>query len=158
LAICVKASGIDALADRFPTLRGLQVHQRGDGKRVSYMPPPPESRPASDDPRPVAALVFPRYTPEATTSLVPLLKGDALKRLLDECMVVPSPLDFTKIRALVEWIARTPCHSLSYGSTEDAIAAVRSVFAASAAAAQAASGPDDALPGIAWQGSDIGRD
>ena len=114
LAICVKASGIDAVADRFPGLRGLECTQRGDGKRVVYMPPPPESRPASDEPRPVAALVFPRYTSGAPASLVPLSKFDALKHLMDECMVVASPLDAAKVEALVEWISDTG-HFLRYG-------------------------------------------
>lgn len=144
LAICVKASGIDALADQFPSLRGLQVHQRGDGKRVVYLPPPPESRPASDEPRLVAALVFPRYTVGATASLVPLSKFDALKHLMDECMVVSSPLDAPKVEALVEWISGTPCHSLSYGSTEDAVAAIRSVLAASDAGTQITGGLQNA--------------
>lgn len=143
LAIGVKTSGIDALSNRFPKLRELQVHQRGDGKRVVYMTPPPECRPANDDPRPVAALVFPRYAPDAMTSLVPLVKFDALKRLLDECMAVPSPLDFVKVEALVRWISRTPCYSLTYGSTEAAIAEIRSVFAATVSAAPVPGGRND---------------
>jgi hypothetical protein len=131
LAIGIKVSGIDALADRFPNLRGLQVHQRGDGKQVVYISPPLESRPTNDSPRQVAALVFPRYEPDGTTSMAPLAKYDALKRLMDECMAVPSPLDSTKVEALVQWISRTPCYSLTYGSIGAAITEVRSVFAAS---------------------------
>jgi hypothetical protein len=136
LAIGIKTSGIAALADRFPHLRELQVHQRGDGKRVVYMTPPPELRPVNDDPRLVAALVFPRYTTDASTSLVPLSKCDALKRLLDECLAVPSPLDFTTVEALVKWISRIPCYGLTYESSETAIAEIKSVFDRSAGAAQ----------------------
>jgi hypothetical protein len=132
LAICVKDTGIDALAGRFPILRELPLHQRGDGKRVAYMPPPAGSRPASDAAQPVAALVFPRFTQGAPAALVALPKYDALKRLLDECIVVSEGLDFARVRALVEWVSRTPCHALSYGSTEEAVAAVDSVFAAAA--------------------------
>lgn len=136
LAIGIKISGIDALAGRFPHLRALQVHQRGDGKQVVYLTPPPDVRPSGDDPRPVAAMVFPRYSLDAPNSLVPLPKGEALKRLLEECMVVPAPLDFIKVESLVKWVSRTPCYSLNYGSTEAAIAQVASVFTASPAAAQ----------------------
>ena len=127
LAICIKSTGIDVLAEKFPILRTLAVHQRGDGKQVSYMPPSALWLPASNDPQPVAALVFPRYSPGASASINPLSKGDALKRLLEECKVVSTPLDMAKVDALVEWISRTPCHSLVYGSTDDAIAAVRSL-------------------------------
>jgi Coenzyme PQQ synthesis protein D (PqqD) len=135
LAICIKSTGMDVLAETFPILRTLEVHLRGDGKQVTYMPPSAGWLPASNDSRPVAALVFPRYTPGASTSFVPLSKGDALKRLLVECKVVSTPLDIAKVRALIEWISRTPCHSLSYGSTDGAISAVRSLFTSSAAAA-----------------------
>jgi hypothetical protein len=110
------------------------LHHRGDGKRVAYMPPPAGSRPASDAAQPVAALIFPRYTQHAQAVLDPLPKANALKRLMDECIVVSAGLDFARVQALVEWVSRTPCHALSYGSTEDAIAAVSSVFATDAAA------------------------
>jgi hypothetical protein len=133
LALGIKTSGIEALAGRFPHLRSLEVHQRGDGKRVVYMTPPPASRPATDDPCPVAAMVFPRYAPDAGASLRRLSKWDALKRMLDECMAVPVRLDVAKVEALVQWIAGTPCYSLEYGNTEAAIAEVRSVFAGCAA-------------------------
>ena len=129
LAIGIKTTGIDALAGRFPILRGLQIHERGDGKQVVYMPPPRDRLPATDDPCPVAALVFPRYVPDAATSLVNLTKGDALKRLMDECVVVRARLDVARVEALVKWVARMPCLELTFGSTEGAISAIRPLFA-----------------------------
>jgi hypothetical protein len=128
LAMCVKQPGIAALADRFPQLRACRVHDRIDGKKVAYMPPPAASLPDGNHARPVAALVFPRYQRDAATALLALPNGEALKRLLDECLVVPMGLDAKKVAALVEWIARIPCYSLSYGSTEGSLAAIKSVF------------------------------
>jgi len=138
LALCIKQPGIAALADRFPLLRELRVHDRGDGKKVAYMPPPAGSLPAGDHARPVAALVFPRYERDADTVLLSLPKGEALKRLLDQCLVVPTRLDAGKVGALVEWITRVACFSLTYGSTEGSIAAIKSVFAAATERALAA--------------------
>jgi hypothetical protein len=128
LAICVKDSGIDALADRFPVLRDIAIHARGDGKRVAYMPPPAKSLPARDEARPVAALIFPRYTSGAEASLVPLRRGDALHRLMGECLTVAEPLDSHRVETIVRWIARIPCHALRYGSTDAALASIASVF------------------------------
>ncbi len=128
LAIGVKSSGINALTDHFPNLRGLTVHERGDGKRVVYLSPPPESLPEIDAPLPVAALVFPKYSPDSKLWLAGLSKGDALKRLMDECVAVPSRLDFEKVEGLVQWVSRTPCLSLAYGSTVEAVAAIQSLF------------------------------
>jgi hypothetical protein len=127
LAICVKKSGVEALAECFPQLRRFAVHRRGDGKDVIYLPPPNESLPSSNAARPVAAIVFPLYSAGASLCLQTLSKPEALKRLMDECLVVSMALDPVKVKALVRWIEKTPCYSLSYGSSEAAINAVRSV-------------------------------
>ena len=129
LAICVKTTGVEALAERFPELRALAIHRRGDGKDVIYLAPPRASLPASAEAHPVAAIVFPRYVAGASTELAALAKVDAIKRVMDECLVVTPPLDSAKVGALVRWIERTPCYSLRYDSSDDAVAAVRSVFA-----------------------------
>jgi len=132
LALCVKDYGIEALADRFPQLRSLAIHRRGDGKRVAYMPPPARSRPASEEARPVGALIFPRFTPGGGTSLAPLPRSEALQRLMTECIGVSETLDTHRVEALVRWIAGIPCYALRHASTDDAIAAVASVFGAPA--------------------------
>jgi hypothetical protein len=130
LALCIKDHGIDALADRFPQARTLPLHRRGDGKRVAYMPPPPHSRPSSEDPRPVRALVFPRFAPGATTSLDRLPRAEALRRLLSQCLVVAQRLDVDRVETLVRWIAKVPCYALEYGSTDGAVGAITAVFPA----------------------------
>jgi len=132
LAICVKTTGVEALADRFPELRGLAIHRRGDGKDVIYLPPPRASLPATSDSRPVAAIVFPRYAAGARTHFSALAKVDSIKRVMDECLVVTPPLDVVKVDALVRWIEKTPCYSLSYGSNAEAVEVVRSVLATAA--------------------------
>ena len=129
LAICVKRAGVAALADRFPELASLPAHKRGDGKEVIYLPPPRASLPPTCEPRPVKAVVFPKYRAGAATELRALSPLDALKRLLDECLVVTPPLDRAKVAALVRWIDATPCFGLTFGSTDSAIAAVRQLFA-----------------------------
>jgi hypothetical protein len=129
LAICVKTTGVEALADRFPELRGLAIHRRGDGKDVIYLPPPRTSLPATSDSRPVAAIVFPRYAAGAPTHFSALAKVDSIKRVMDECLVVTPPLDVVKVDALVRWIEKTPCYSLSYGSNAEAVEVVRSMLA-----------------------------
>jgi hypothetical protein len=130
LAICIKDHGIDALAGRFPQARMLPLHRRGDGKRVAYMPPPAHSRPSSDVPRPVRALVFPRFAPGAKTSLDALPRAEALKRLMSQCLVVAQRLDVDRVETLVRWIAKVPCYALEYGSTDGAVGAMTAVFPA----------------------------
>lgn len=128
LAICVKESGIDALADRFPQLRSIAIHDRADGKRVAYVPPPADRLPAMGDARPVTGLIFPRFTQAEKPAFVPLPRAEALQRLLGECLGVSEALDMYRVDALVQWISRISCHALTYGCTDEAVAEVASVF------------------------------
>jgi len=128
LPLCVKEAGIAALAHAYPQLRELPLHLRGDGKRVAYVTPPDDSMPAGDSSRPVAVVVFPRYVQEGGTSLAVVPKAAALKRLLDECVVVRA-LDAAKVAALVGWIAQVPCYSLEFDSGVHAARAVGSLLA-----------------------------
>jgi hypothetical protein len=128
LAICVKDSGIDVLAKLFPRLRTLPLHHRGDGKRVAYMPISTPQRPATAKPRPVAALVFPRLARGAGTALIPLSRGEALQRLLAECLAVSERLDVRRVDALVRWIAGIDCYALNHDALDDAVAAIASIF------------------------------
>jgi len=128
LAICVKESGIAALADTFPQLRELPLHLRGDGKRVAYLSPPPEAEPAGQTTRPVTALLFPRFESRAPTRLEPIPKAVALKRLLEECVVVRTPLNRDRVAALVMWISRMPCYSLVFGSGSEAVDEIHSIL------------------------------
>src|SRR4051794_27315009 len=59
-AICLKESGIPAVASFYPEARSLRLHLRGDGKRVAYLPPSPDRLPKVGL-RSVRAVVFPRY-------------------------------------------------------------------------------------------------
>ena len=52
---------------------------------------------------------------------------------MDECLAVSEPLDTNRVEALVQWIAKIPCYSLRYQSTDDAVSAVSSVLSATAA-------------------------
>jgi hypothetical protein len=128
LALCVKDSGIDALADRFPRLRELPVHKRGDGKRVVYMAPPRVSRSRSEAARPVAALVFPRFVRASATRLAPLAKTDALQALMSQCLQVAERLEVGRVGRLVQWLSRIPCYTLEFGDTDSAVGALTALF------------------------------
>ena len=135
LALCVKSTGVAALQGRFPILRTLPAHLRGDGKLVHYMPIPSAQCPEGTHPRPACAIVFPRYSPGTATTMTRMGKASALQRLLGECLVAPKGLDVTRVAALVDWICRTECFELTYSVTDDATARVSEAFAATAATA-----------------------
>ena len=128
LALCVKDTGIDALASRWPRLTTLPIHRRFDGKRVVYLPPACEQRPADERPRPVRALVFPTFVPGHATSFAAMPRPEALQALLSQCLRVARPLEVERVERVVQWIAKLPCYALRYGETDAAVAAVCTVF------------------------------
>ena len=52
---------------------------------------------------------------------------DALKLLMDECIVVDKRLDRQKVAGLIDWISKVDSHRLVYSDTEEAIRWIRSL-------------------------------
>ncbi len=122
LAMCVKDTGIDALAALFPEITALPMHTRMDGKRVVYMPPPAARAAASDTRRPVIAIVFPRYVAGAPNALRALPKPASLARLLSQCMGVQRRLEARHVTRLVRWIRDLSCYELDFSDLGAAVA------------------------------------
>jgi hypothetical protein len=113
ISLCVKNSAWNLLIPYYPHLGSLAVHHRNDQKIVRYLNPPPDvQEPESEASHPITWIVFPRYSPNADTVLWPLKRTEALRRLLAECLVVPAPLNRTRIEQLVRWISSVRCFEL----------------------------------------------
>ena len=121
LAMCVKDTGIDALAALFPELATLPVHTRMDGKRVVYMPPPAARVPAPNSRRPVIAIVFPRYVAGAPNTLRALPKPAALARLISQCMGVQRRLEARHVTQMISWIRDLSCYELDFSDLGAAV-------------------------------------
>jgi len=129
LPLCVKTTGADVLRPLFPGLDALPVTRRaGDGKYVTYMPPPPASLPDPAERRPVSAVVFPRYVPGAVTTQERLPPGEALRLLLAHCQFVPFGLTLASVRRLIDWIACLPAWSLTFSRLEEAVGVVGAIL------------------------------
>jgi hypothetical protein len=123
-ALCVKQSGIPAIAPLFPEITGLALHARADGKHVAYLPPPRARMPNPETRGQVRGLVFPRYQAGAPVTSTPLPKAAALGRLLDQCTVIDRRLGHADVQRLVTWIDGIASREITYGRTEDGVAAV----------------------------------
>jgi hypothetical protein len=115
-AICVKDTGIDIVADMYPAIRALPLHQREDLRRVAYLPPPAGSMPPEPHRRQVCGIVFPHYRPGASMTRRRPGPAEAFARLLGQCQNVGRALGHPDVRGLVEWIAARPCFEIEYGS------------------------------------------
>jgi len=128
LSLCIKDTGLTVLTSRFPALQQLPIHDRADGKRVAYLPPPDVL--ALDDAASVQAVLFPRYRAGAPTQCRSIAKATALQRLMKQCLVVRGRLDVARVRALVDWIETVTCCELESGSLSDAVDAAAGLLAA----------------------------
>ncbi|MFH5927189.1 PqqD family peptide modification chaperone [Roseomonas xinghualingensis] len=127
-SLCVKDTGIPVLTSRFPVLEQLPLHQRADGKRVAYLPPPYGCLPPFGEAKPVRALVFPRYAAHVATCSRVMPKADALQRLLEQCLVVRKRLDPRGVQALIRWIEPIECIELVFGTLDEGAAAAASLL------------------------------
>ena len=127
LALCFKDTGFDAIERYFPQVRTLPVHIRGDGKRVCYMPPPADAMPTVTTAQPIKAVVFPSYQSDALTTLDRLEPLDALKLLMDQCLVINKRLDKEKVAGMIDWITRMNSYRLVYSNTEEAVARIKAL-------------------------------
>ena len=92
LSLTIKRDAVEVLTSYYPGLGGLVAHIREDGRIVRYLNPIewPVDPERSDR---VGWIIFPRYEADAVTSLRPVSKPEALRRLLRECLVLPELLD-----------------------------------------------------------------
>ncbi|MEJ0020633.1 MAG: PqqD family peptide modification chaperone [Acetobacteraceae bacterium] len=124
LAMCIKLTGLAAMQALYPGSDALPVHTRVDGKRVVYLPLPRDRVPEPGARRQVAAIVFPRYDPGATSTIRPLARPEALARLMSQCVGVGPVLQAADIARLVAWIRGIPCFEAVYPDLPLVVAAI----------------------------------
>lgn len=119
--ICVKKSGWDLLAPRFPEIRVAPVHGRPDNNFVRYLTPPTIKTANTEDKAEVGWIVFPRFTPDSSTEFIPLSGIGALERLLACFLPLGGGLDNTDVERLVDWVSTTPSFELRTSSLTDTV-------------------------------------
>ena len=122
VSIGLKAGSWKLLATYYPSLSGRRTHDREDGKKVRYLPPPQRALCYEDDAcLPVRNIIFPHYTPSTHSSITPLARVSALKRLFDECMVIPGELTLRQVENMAAWIRSVECYTLNMQSLHQAV-------------------------------------
>jgi hypothetical protein len=125
LAIGIKAGAIPALESCWPHLQALEAHSREDGQEVRYLAPPKARCAALNHALPARWLVFPRYDAQARTELRAIGRPEALRRLMQEFMVLPKLLDEARVESMVRWMRRLECFELSTSSLPEAVDLLR---------------------------------
>ena len=61
----------------------------------------------------------------AETELKPIGRGEALRRLMQECVVLPELLTKSRVRCLVQWMRTVDCLELTMSSLREAIQLIK---------------------------------
>ncbi len=130
LGLGIKDGAVDVLASRWPELRELPAHTREDRIRVRYAPPP-SGNDLWDREFDARWIIFPRYDADCTTELHALSRGDALRRLMEECMVLPQQLGCGSAQNIAAWLRGIDCYELPMSSLDEAIALITDMTASS---------------------------
>ena len=129
ISLSVKSGALQVLVSLFPQLRQSANHTREDFETVTYLNPPSASLNYDlNRTYPAGWIVFPQYSPRATTELRPIGKGEALARLMKEVLVVGTTLDTRIVRSLVHWIQRVECYELPNSSLSQAVQLIGSLL------------------------------
>jgi len=118
LALCVKSSGWELIAGYYPEILHRPAHRRNDGKMVRYLPPPAAALQQKSSP--VSHIIFPRYDPDVETTLSPVGRPEALRRLMEECLAMRRRLTAADAHGLVRWMETIHCYELSFSSLQEA--------------------------------------
>jgi len=126
--IGLKSGAWPVLTPLFPSLATLPVHDRQDGKRVKYLPPPSNSLPTDlDRSLRVHAIMMPHFTGRGHTQLKRLSPAETLCRIATAGYDVNGPLDTARVDELLAWIANLDAYELSIATLEDAIRQVEKI-------------------------------
>ena len=126
--ICLKAPGWAAAEAVLPEAATAPVFACAERGPCRYVAP----RRVADRPLPLAAFVFPSYTPGAPLALAPLAPEATLAALVvGRAWLSREPAALVTALATVE---RTPAWRLDYGTTADALTAIADLAAARRAA------------------------
>lgn len=130
VAMCIKETAFETMAELFPATADLPTFKREDGKVVRYfLPPDGVTAPTFDTPMPVRRIIFPNYDPDRPTRFEEFDKAAALKIILSECMAIPTNLDARSVGALVAWIQSTECYQLTVASMDDSVSVATRMLA-----------------------------
>ncbi|MDZ7803444.1 HprK-related kinase A [Thiohalophilus sp.] len=118
--VSLKNDSIDVIRRFHPSaVFGPLAHDTSKGT-VSHLRPPDESVARMDETATASHIIFPQYSPDATTCLEPLTRGDAFMQLAENT-VNYSLLGEEGFIQLADRVENCICHHFRYSQLEEAV-------------------------------------
>ena len=129
VSLRVKDGAWEAVAGLWKTSPNALTTYALNDLRIRYLPPLEGSFAADpEEAVPAGALVFPRYSPDADTSLSVLGRIEALQRLQEAGYALKDSLNTAKVSEMVDWIKSVECYEMKVGSLKSAVSIVKDLF------------------------------
>ncbi|MEJ2114738.1 MAG: hypothetical protein P8X88_01480, partial [Gammaproteobacteria bacterium] len=127
--IGLKKGSWDVIEQYCPSILKIAAHHRQDEKIVKYLPPfslPTPSQLA--DGEPVKAVVFPSYSPEHESKLIPISTADALVKITDAGYHANQSLSHETVANLISWMKEIPAYELPVNDLKEAVNLVETLL------------------------------
>jgi hypothetical protein len=127
--IGLKKGSWDVIERYYPAIFELATHYRQDEKIVKYLPP--SSLPTSsqlENGEPVKAVVFPSYSPEHNSELIPISTADALVKITDAGYHTNQSLNHGSVANLIDWMKEIPAYELPVNDLKKAVNLVETLL------------------------------
>ena len=127
--IGLKKGSWDVIEPYYPQIHKLTTHYRQDEKIVKYLPP--ASLPSASQLKigePVKAVVFPNYSPNNVSKLIPISTADALVKITDAGYHTNQSLNHESVANLVSWMKEVPAYELPVNDLNQAVSLVESLL------------------------------
>jgi hypothetical protein len=127
VSLGLKRGSWAVLAPTYPALETLETFRQADGTEVRYLPPPNPSPPRHPA-YPVRHLVFPKFAPNAKTTLTPLGPAESLYRLAEAGYTVRGRLEQHIVEELIGWVGALDCYALVLNDLKRAVSLLRDLL------------------------------
>ena len=127
--IGLKKGSWDVIKQYYPQIHGLVTHRRQDEKLVKYLQP--SSLPSANQLKngePVKAVVFPNYSPDHNSELIPISTADALVKITDAGYHTNQSLNHKSVADLVNWMKKIPAYELPVNDLKQAVSLVETLL------------------------------
>ncbi len=113
----IKEGSWSVLDEAYPQLSERDIHSRFDGQSIRFLPPENMHKGRQK----ATHIIFPKYTPDAKTSLSPISAKEALSKINEASYQVQENMDEKKFELILKNLISLPKYTLVYSDLDEAI-------------------------------------
>ncbi|RLA68687.1 MAG: hypothetical protein DRG09_07475 [Epsilonproteobacteria bacterium] len=120
----IKEGSWKVLSSMYPSLNTSDVHGRYDGQNIRFLPPVN----IHSHRQKASHIIFPKYTPNAKTTLLKITAKEALYKIKEAGYQVQENMDQNKFELILRNLVSLPKYTLVYSSLDEAIAVINTLL------------------------------